>query len=319
MSRRVLAAGGAAGYATGLLLFAGGHSFNALVVAVLLMGTAGDALVRGAEVALTDVAGEDGLHPALARQNLFGAIGDVLGPILLFTCIATGLGWRVAFVIAGAAMLGYAALLAALPLPDPAPHDERLRPGAGVLLALRDPRVWALGGLMAVADVFDEPFYAFLMAAVERERGLTPAVTVLVAGLGSVGAIAGAVIAERWRPGGMACAVALLIGIAVIVVVPSAATAALAAPIVGASTVALWVRTQSTILGLRAGQAGTTMAVASSIAVAGDLFPLLAGWVADHLGLAAALGCYLIAAIALTALVGVALDTTRSGRPWLRS
>ena len=212
-------------------------------------------------------------------------------------------------------MFGYAGLLAAMPLPGPAPRHERPRPVAGVLLALRDRRVWLLAALLAALDVFDEPFFAFLMAALERVRDLPPAATVLVAGLGSAGSVAGAVISERRPPKPARAATALLVAVAVIVMVPSAATAALAAPIVGGAAVALWVRTQSMILGLRAGQAGTTMAVVSSIAVVGDLFPLLAGWVADRAGLGAALGCYVGAAMALLALVGRALDTGGDGRP----
>ena len=304
VSRRALASLGAAGYGTGLLLFAVGRSFAALVVAVVLMGVLGDALVRSTEVALADVVGADGLDRALARQNLYATVGDILGPLLLFGCIATGAGWRTAFAIAGAAMLGYAALLARLPFPAPPHHHERVRPGAGVMAALRDGRVWAFGLLLAAIALFDEPFYAFLIAALERERGLTPAVTVLVAGLGSLGAVAGAVLAERRPPPTSRATAALLAAVAVIVAVPSGAAAAVAAPVVGATTVVLWVRLQASVLGLRPGQAGTTMAVVSSIAVAGDLFPLVVGRIADRAGLTAALTCYLVAAVALALATG---------------
>ena len=292
---------GAAGYGTGLLLFAAGHSFRTLVVAVVLMGVVGDALVRATEVALADIVG-DGLDRALARQNLYATVGDILGPLLLFGCIASGAGWRAAFALAGTAMLAYAAVLARLPFPAPPHQHERVRPGAGVMAALRDGRVWAFGGFLAAIALFDEPFYAFLMATLERERGVTPALTVLVAGLGSVGAVAGAIVAERRPVATGTATAALLAAVAVIVVVPSAAAAAVASPVVGATTVVLWVRLQATVLSLRPGQAGTTMAVVSSIAVVGDLFPLLVGWVADHAGLSAALACYLAVAAALVTI-----------------
>src|SRR5690349_7698812 len=59
MSRRLLASVGAAGYGVGLLLFAASHNFLTACLAVVVMGVASDALVRGCEVALADLAGED--------------------------------------------------------------------------------------------------------------------------------------------------------------------------------------------------------------------------------------------------------------------
>jgi len=110
-SRRVIAAGGAFGYAAGLLLFAAGTSFSMLVVAIALMGFAGDAMIRATDVALVDVAG-DKIELAVARATLLGTVGDLAGPALLAACLATGLGWRAAFVVAGLGMAAYGLLLA---------------------------------------------------------------------------------------------------------------------------------------------------------------------------------------------------------------
>ena len=74
VSRRVLAAGGAFGYAASLLVFAQGRSLGALAVAVVAMGLSSDALVGGTEVALVDLAGDE-LDVVLARQNAFGELG----------------------------------------------------------------------------------------------------------------------------------------------------------------------------------------------------------------------------------------------------
>ena len=51
-SRRLIAGGGAFGFALSLALFAGARSFGALVVAGFVMGLASTAMVDGAEVAL---------------------------------------------------------------------------------------------------------------------------------------------------------------------------------------------------------------------------------------------------------------------------
>ena len=78
-SRRLIAAGGAPGYAAGLFLFAAGTNVPMLVVAVRVMGFAGDAMIRATDVALVDVAG-DRLELAVARATLLGTIGDLAGP-----------------------------------------------------------------------------------------------------------------------------------------------------------------------------------------------------------------------------------------------
>ncbi|MGH9249171.1 MAG: MFS transporter, partial [Acidimicrobiales bacterium] len=98
-SRRLIAAGGALGYAAGT-------SFPMLAAAIALMGFAGDAMVRATDVALVDVAG-DRIELAVARGTLLGTVGDLAGPALLAACLATGLGWRAAFMAAGLGMAGY--------------------------------------------------------------------------------------------------------------------------------------------------------------------------------------------------------------------
>ncbi|HKA84876.1 MAG TPA: MFS transporter, partial [Acidimicrobiales bacterium] len=155
-SRRIIAAGGALGYAAGLLLFAASPGFPMLVAAIALMGFAGDAMVRATDVALVDVAG-DRIELAVARATLLGAIGDLAGPALLATCLATGLGWRAAFAVAGLGMAGYGLLLASQPLPAPSrpPHsgpDGDARPRGDVVAVLRDRRVLRLGLLSALVD-----------------------------------------------------------------------------------------------------------------------------------------------------------------------
>src|SRR3954453_18295099 len=67
-SRRVIAAGGAFGFAAALALFAAGAGFPVLAAAAFGMGMASTAMVDAAEVALVDLAGDD-LRRYLARGN----------------------------------------------------------------------------------------------------------------------------------------------------------------------------------------------------------------------------------------------------------
>jgi predicted MFS family arabinose efflux permease len=303
-SRRLIAAGGALGYAAGLLLFAAGTNFPTLVIAVAVMGFAGDAMVRATDVALVDVAG-DRLELAVARATLLGTIGDLAGPALLAACLTAGLGWRAAFVVAGLGMAGYGLLLASQPLPAP-PRRPRVapdgdaRPRREVVAVLRDRRVFRLGVLAALVDVFDEPFLAFAIAYLVATRGQPAGMAALTAGVGLAGGVAAAAWASRVERSEIApAAVAALLvgGVGAIVLAPHPVVAALGAAGVGAAVNLAWISLEARILTLRPGQAGTTSAVVSAVAQVAVLVPLIAGVVADGAGVSTALLLYLALAL----------------------
>jgi predicted MFS family arabinose efflux permease len=299
-SRRLIAAGGALGYAAGLLLFAAGTNFPMLVAAIALMGFAGDAMVRATDVALVDVAG-DRIELAVARATLLGTIGDLAGPALLAVCLTTGLGWRAAFVAAGLGMAGYGLLLASQPLPAPSrpPHvtpDGDPRPRGEVVAVLRDRRVFRLGLLAALVDVFDEPFLAFAIAYLVASRGQPAGVAALTAGAGLAGGVAAAVWASRVDRSEItpsAVAGLLVGGVGAIVLAPHPIVAALGAAGVGAAVNLAWISLEARVLTLRPGQAGTTSAMVSAVAQVAVLVPLAAGVVADGAGVTTALLLYL--------------------------
>jgi predicted MFS family arabinose efflux permease len=310
-SRRVIAAGGAFGYAAGLLLFAAGTSYPMLVAAIALMGFAGDAMVRATDVALVDVAGEQ-TELAVARATLLATLGDLVGPALLAGSLAIpGLGWRAAFVAAGLGMAAYGLFLATQPLPAP----RRLGPdGHGVwevtgvsalVTVARDRRVLRLGLLSALVDVFDEPFIAFAIAYLTVSRGQPPGVAILTAGVGLAGGVAAAAWASRAQRSAitpLAIAALLVGGAGTILIAPHPVVAAVGAGAVGAAVNLAWISLEARILTLRPGQAGTTSAVVSAMGQVAVVVPLMAGAVADHAGVTHALLLYLAMA-ALFALV----------------
>jgi len=303
-SRRLIAAGGALGYAAGLLLFAAGTNFPTLVVAISLMGLAGDAMVRATDVALVDVVG-DKLELAVARATLLGTVGDLAGPALLAVCLTTGLGWRPAFVAAGLGMAGYGLLLASQPLPDPGPPspavpEDGLRPRGGVVAVLRDRRVFRLGLLSALVDVFDEPFLAFAIAYLVATRGQPAGVAILTAGVGLAGGVAAAAWASRAERSEItpsAIAVLLIGGVAAILLAAHLVMAALGAAAVGAAVNLAWISLEARVLTLRPGQAGTTSAVVSGVGQVAVLVPLAAGVLADAAGVTQVLLLYLAMAV----------------------
>jgi predicted MFS family arabinose efflux permease len=308
-SRRLIAAGGALGYAAGLLLFAAGTNLPTLVIALTVMGFAGDAMVRATDVALVDVAG-DRLELAVARATLLATIGDLAGPALLAVCLTTGLGWRAAFVAAGLGMAGYGLLLASQPLPAPTrppdvtPDGDR-RPRHEVAAVLRDRRVFRLGLLAALVDVFDEPFLAFAIAYLVTARGQPAGVAALTAGVGLAGGVAAAAWASRVERAEItpsAVAGLLVGGVAAIVAAPHPVVAALGAAGVGAAVNLAWISLETRVLTLRPGQAGTTSAMVSAVAQLAVLVPLVAGVLADGAGVSTALLLYLALALVFAML-----------------
>jgi FSR family fosmidomycin resistance protein-like MFS transporter len=295
MSRRLLAALGAAGYGVGLLLFAMGQSFIAACIAVVVMGVSSDALVRGCEVALADIAGDD-LRAALAAQNVLASIGDMIGPLLLAGALGSGLGWRAAFVVASLLMFGYAAVLAVQPMPGPVELDDGDAPLPSMRQMVRDPRVLLLSAGALLIGLFDEPLAGFAIA--DLGGG---AVATLVVGASTIGGLAGALLATRVRIRPVVASSALGVALGAFIVVPWLSVRVVAIAVVGAAAYIVWIDVQAALLTAHPGRAGTASAVADLLSTPGVLFPIAVGAVADANGLGWALGLYLAAAAVLVA------------------
>jgi predicted MFS family arabinose efflux permease len=314
VSRRAMAAVGGVGYGLGLWIFALAGDFWVLFTAVVVMGVAGDAMVRAIEVALVDVAG-DNVEPALARSNLLASIGDLVGPLILFAALGSGLGWRAAFWAAGALLVVYGLLLATQPLPAPASSDDGddHQPWRALLEVAKDRRVIVAGLLVALLTAFDDTFVGFAVAFLITDRELTPAIATLAAGAGMAGAIAAAAWASRTnrrRIGLRPCAVLLLAGALALLLVPNVVVAALAIAAVGAAVNLAWIVLQARYMTLRPGQAGTTSAVAEAVSQVGVLTPLAIGLIADRYTLTVAMVSYI--AIAVVFLLATRRDNAGS-------
>lgn len=297
VSRRWLAALGAAGYGVAMIGFGLGHSLFDLLAAAFAWGAASDAFISGCEVALVDLAG-DKLSGALARMNAWAAFGDLLGPATLALTAAMGLRWRSLFETGGAAMLAYAAWIASQDFPPPQPRKTMPSPLAGVVDCLKDRRVLLLAALMGLFGLLDEPLLGFTIAYLERVRGFSQAGATLLAMVDIVGAWAGFTLFDRLFPGGGGTK--LTIGSAAIIL--AALPAMIFAPVLviqvagalafGVAGAVFYTRLQSAVLAVRPGQAGSTSAVVAAVGMAGLGFPALAGWTSDAFGLAAGLALY---------------------------
>ena len=312
-SRRVIAGGGALGFALSLAMFALGASFAMLALAGFVMGMASTAMVDGAEVALVDMAGDD-LRRYLARSNLLATVGDVLGPALIAAAAVAGLSWRAAFG-AGAVLMGiYALALAGVQLPPPARGEEAddsahgSKRDAGLAAVLRDPAVWVMGLIGLLMVPFDEPLVGFTIALLENDRGASAAAATLVAFVGICGGVlAFAVLARRFEGvpddrlllGSVAAMTAGAVAIAAAPVLPLVAVAGLVTS-VGLNLA--WLAVQHRSLTLRPGQVGTTKAVLGTIESTGFWIPVAVGVMADRVGLTLAVGSFGVVGGAMMAL-----------------
>jgi FSR family fosmidomycin resistance protein-like MFS transporter len=302
-NRRLLALLGGLGYGVGLCLFAAAGDFWMLFTAVCVMGILGDLLVQAAEVSLVEIAG-DNVEPALARANLLASLGDLAGPLLLAAALWSGLGWRAAFWVAGAAMIAYGLVLASRPLPPPRRDDEEQTALAMFLAVARDRRVIVAGLLVAVIVAFDDTFIGFAMAYLITGQEMSPVVATVATGAGMAGGVAAAAWASRTggrRVGLRACALALTAGVFLLVLIPTAVTAALSMALVGAAVNLAWIVLQARYMTLRPGQVGTTSAVAEAVSQIGVTTPLVTGLLADKVGLPPAMWLYCVLALVFVA------------------
>jgi predicted MFS family arabinose efflux permease len=309
VSRRLLGAAGALVYALCLLAFATGRSFVVLAFASLVWGAASDAFVHATQLALAELAGDE-LDATLARTNVFGSVGDLLGPLTLAVASVTGVGWRPVFAVGGVLMLGYAGALAAQRLPPP--HPDGSTPWSVARAVLGDTRVVRLAAIWALITLLDEPFFGFLIANLEETHGVSGTAATALVGAIVVGEIitytalvaAGRSFSVRARLTG--ASIGLLVTVLVVVAVPCPAAIALAGVGFGASIALLWVTLQAMTLRLRPGQVGTTQAAVSGLATVGVVLPPLIGAAADRVGLGSAMWLFALApaAILVLALTG---------------
>jgi predicted MFS family arabinose efflux permease len=318
-SRRVIAAGGAFGFAAALALFAVGDSFAYLALASFAIGLATTAMVDASEVALVDMAGED-LRRFLARSNLVGVAGDLLGPGIITAVALCGLSWRAAFAVGSALMALYGLVLSAAPLPPPDRAGDGTGDGSGRRLAgvLRDPAVWIVGGIALLMGPFDEPLFAFTIALLQEDRGASTAVATAVTMVGLAGGLLSyTVLARRFE--GIAdhrllIGSALAMGAAAVVIalVPVVALVALALLLASIGLNLAWLALQHRSLTLRPGQVGTTQAVVDTIEFGGFWIPVAIGALADRAGLPAAVTAFAVLGAAMAALTW--WDSRRSRR-----
>jgi predicted MFS family arabinose efflux permease len=320
-SRRVIASAGAFGYAASLLGFALGRSVVALALSSCVLGAAATAMVHACEVALLDLVGDD-LEQTIGAENLFGAVGDLVGPVALVITAALGWSWRVPFFVAAGFGIAYALWLASIPIPPPRPAGTE-HPGAwrAARELLRDRAVWRFGLVAMLFVQLDEAYLAFVIAYLRRDVHLGPAAAtavgsaIVVGGLvGYARATAGVSRDDPARRVRRACALVLAsaLGIALAPDVPVVALCGLA---FGYASARFWVVFHASVLRYQPGRAGTVSAVVGNLEMLGFGFPIAIGAIADAHGLRAGMLAYAIVPLALVFTAGRAVESVTGRVP----
>ena len=169
--RRALVLVGGVCFAAALALAAAAPSAWALLLAFALLYPASGAFVSLSQASLMD------LQPArrehnMARWTFAGAIGAVIGPLLLAAFAWAGLGWRGLF--AGFALLAIALVLLARRAPDSSGDGERPHVRAALsALARREVFRWLF--LLELSDLLLDVFLGFLALYFVDEVGTSVA------------------------------------------------------------------------------------------------------------------------------------------------
>ena len=186
--RRALVLGGGLAFAAALLLVAAAPSFWVLLAAFALLYPASGAFVSLSQAALMDLEPERREHN-MTRWTFAGAIGAVLGPLLLAGFAFAGLGWRALF--AGFAVITLALVAAARRAPDDGNDGERLQLREA-LRAITRREVFRWLFLLELSDLLGDVLLGFVALYFVDEVGTSAATGGLAVAVWTGAGLAGA-------------------------------------------------------------------------------------------------------------------------------
>jgi FSR family fosmidomycin resistance protein-like MFS transporter len=314
--RRVVLAGGLV-FIAALLVAALAASFGWLLAAFVLFFPASGAFVSLTQAALMD-AGPARREQLMARWTLAGGAGAVAGPLLLSAVVGAGGSWRTAYlalaVVAGVAWLVLAA--SGRPLfartggasPDAEPEPAGIR---AALQALRGGTVLRWVVLLEVADLLLDVLTGFVALYLVAAGGVTAAQAALGVGVRLAADLAGtaALIPLLARFSGLAVlrtsALVAAVAYPAFLLVPGFWAKVAMLAVLSVATCAWYPVLQAQLYASLPGASGVAVSLQSVAGLAAAAGPLAVGFLAERLGLSAALA--LLAFVPLAVLAGAVL------------
>ncbi len=332
--RRRVAIAGQAGLAAALLFTAWTRAPWGLAAGLALAGAAGGVACSAAQGLLvaSDPRGSDG---AMARWALFGAIGDVIAPLVTGGVMAMGGSYRAAMAILAGAVAAQCVALwrsradeEAPPetgdAPEPSARDSDAPPEpllAALRRAARSPRLWAWLAAAAACTLLDELGVAVAVLRMQREQGLSDALAATAAVTFSAGSVFGAAWTDRaiarFRPrqlllaSGAACALA----VALLLAAGGAPASCVALFALGAACAPHHPLAFARAYHEMPGHPGAVQAIAQLFVAVDVGAPLALGLVADRYGLRAAIGCLFLQPAVIVACAAALRPASRAPAP----
>lgn len=203
LDRRPLLVWGAAGWAVSLLIVAGAPTYGWLLLAFVVAGTASGPLAHTTDVLLVE------MHPGAeerigTRQTLLDTTGALLAPAAVAVVGWLGGDPRIPLVVTGLGILGYAAVLAATPMPAPtsaaAPAARRMslaqvRRNVAEVWRVREARLWLLALLAEM--VADTPAL-FEPVWLAGDVGASQSMVAVHAAVELAASLVGLTLLDRW-------------------------------------------------------------------------------------------------------------------------
>lgn len=277
-------------------------------VAVAISALANTCGVELAQATLVD-ARPDERERVMTRWVFFGAVGDLLAPVLLVVLAVAGLGWRAGFVVMAVLLGLWAVLVARAPFPPrlAAPDEaDDADPGlfTGLRLALGNRRLlpWLLATWMC--DLLDELLVILAAVHLRDQLGAGEVARSVVIGAGVIGGLAmlwaleRLLVARTPRSILVVSSVACVAALAAWIAAPGVVWSALLFALLGAATAPLFPLTMAQAYAALPGRSGAVQAASRVLTPLSLVTPWGFAWLADRGGTTVAL-----AAVAVGPLV----------------
>jgi MFS transporter, FSR family, fosmidomycin resistance protein len=310
--RRALILAGGIFFAAATLATALSWSFTVLLISLIVFNPSSGMFVSLSQAVLMDAEPER-QEKNMARWELSGALGNVVGPLALAACLMLGLGWRSLFASFFLLTLFLIAAAWRFPLSKPLTLDnEQTEQRSGILDGVRDAwlalgrrEVWRWLVLLEFADLTMDGLHGFLALYLVDIGGMSATHASVGVFVWKCAALPGYVLLIRLleRRSGIAylrlSAVVVAFLFTAFLVAPFASLKLLVLCLMGFSNAGWYSILKAQLYKTMPGQSGTVLAVANVFGLVGALTPLWLGLVAERYGLKATMWLMLLGPVAL--------------------
>ena len=309
--RRALVLGGGLAVAATFGAVAIVSGFPPLLAAFALGSPASGAFVILSQASLMDL--NPGRQPrAMARWSLAGALGSLLGPLMLAAVLFVGASWRWAFAGIAVAALLLVVLIAKRQFPTDMPnHRDANAVGLlkSLLQAVTDPALLRWFVLLEFSDMLLDRFTLYVPLYFTDVVGISAAQSSMVAALlmlsGLVGDFFTVRLLERIPGRRLVRISAALVAVlyALWLLLPGLTPKLILLVLIGVGRLGWYAVLQGEAYATRPGRTGTVMAVNALAAFAAGAVSAGLGYAAEELGLGGAMWLLIIGPLALALLV----------------